>query len=149
VDHLPLFKDLDQKYVELLKPLFENFSCHAGASIFQQGAQADYLYLVISGVVEMTYKPYDGVLITVGHIEKDSLFGWSAVVRSEAYTSSAIAIEDIEALRIHGNELRKLCVSHPEAGREILERLARSASARWQDAQTQVKFMLEQGLQNK
>ncbi|MEP6896406.1 MAG: cyclic nucleotide-binding domain-containing protein, partial [Chloroflexota bacterium] len=102
-----------------------------------------------SGVVEMTYKPYDDVLITVGHVEKDSLFGWSAVVGSEKYTSSAIAIEKLEALRIHGNELRKLCVEQPEAGREILERLASSVSARWNDAQAQVKSMLEQGMQEK
>jgi len=149
VERIPLFKDLDQKYIDLLKPLFEPFACNAGATVFQQGSRTDYLYLVISGVVEMTYKPYDGVLITVGHVEKEGVFGWSAVVGSEKYTSSAIAIENLEALRIHGNELRKLCMEHPEAGREILDRLASSASSRWQDAKAQVKSMLEQGMQNK
>ena len=149
MDRAPIFKDLDQKYIDLLKPLFEPFSCVAGVKVFQQGSPADYLYLVIDGIVEMTYKPYDGILITVGHVEKDSLFGWSAVVGSEVYTSSAIAIDNIEALRISGSKLRKLCMKHPEAGREILEHLARSVSGRWQDAQTQVKSMLEQGMQDK
>jgi len=149
VDRLLLFQDLDQKYLDLLKPLLEPFSCKAGVTVFQQGSEADYLYLVISGVAEMTYKPYDSVLITVGHVEKDSLFGWSAVVGSEKYTSSAIAIENLEAVRIHGNELRKLCAEHPEAGRQILERLASSVSSRWHDAQAQVKSMLEQGMQDK
>ena len=149
MDRIPLFKDLDQKYMDLLKPLFEPFSCGAGITVFQQGSRADYIYLVVAGVVEMTYKPYDSVLITVRHVEKDSLFGWSAVVGSENYTSSALAVENVEALRIHGDELRKLCMTHPEAGREILERLARSVSMRWQDAQAQVKSMLEQGMQDK
>ena len=135
--------------MDLLKPLFEPFSCNAGVTVLQQGTPAEYLYLVISGAVEMTYKPYDGTLITISHVEKDGLFGWSAVVGSEKYTSSAIAIENLETMRIRGSELRKLCVDHPEAGKEILERLASSVSSRWKDAQAQVKSILEQGMKSK
>ncbi len=149
LDRVPIFKDLDEKYMDLLKPLFESFSCNAGVIVLQQGTPAEYLYLLISGAVEMTYKPYDGTLITISHVEKDGLFGWSAVVGSEKYTSSAIAIENLEALRIRGRELRQLCADHPEAGKDILERLASSVSLRWQDAHSQVKSILEKGLQNK
>jgi len=147
--NVSLFKDLDGKLLDLLKPLFEPFSCRAGVTVLQQGTRADYLYLVVSGAVEMTYKPYDGVSITVSHVEKDDLFGWSAVVGSDTYTSSAIAIEDLETLRIRGSDLRKLCVEHPEAGKEILESLANSVSSRWKDAQNQVKTILEQGMMEK
>jgi CRP-like cAMP-binding protein len=149
LDRVPLFKNLDEKYLKLLKPLFESYSCDAGVKVLQQDAPADYLYVIISGTVEMTYKPYDGALITISHVEKDGLFGWSAVVGSEKYTSSAIAIEQLEALRIRGSELRKLCVEHPEAGKEILERLASSVSSRWSDANEQIKSILAQGMQNR
>lgn len=135
--------------MDLLKPLFEPYACSAGVTVLQQGKPADYLYLVISGAVEMTYKPYDGVPITISHVEKDGLFGWSAVVGSEKYTSSAIAIENLETMRIRGSELRKLCADHPEAGKEILERLASSVSARVPNAQEQVKSILEQGMKDK
>lgn len=148
MDQLSLFKNLDEKYMDLLKPLFEPFSCNAGVTVLQQGTPADYLYLVISGAVEMSYKPYDGVALTISHVEKDGLFGWSAVVGSEKYTSSAIAIENLETVRIRGSELRQLCVDHPDVGKEILERLASSVSSRWTDAQNQVKSILEQGLKN-
>ena len=149
MDSVPLFKNLNEKYIDLLKPLFESYSCNPGVMVFQQNTPADYLYLVISGAVEMTYKPYDGPLITISHVEKDGLFGWSAVIGSEKYTSSAIAIEKLEALRIRGSELRKLCVENPEAGKEILERLASSVSARWEDASEQIKSILSQGMKNK
>lgn len=149
MDRIPIFKNLDENYMDLLKPLFEPYACNAGVTVLQQGKPADYLYLVISGAVEMTYKPYDGVSITISHVEKDGLFGWSAVVGSEKYTSSAIAIENLETLRIRGSELRKLCADHPEAGKEILERLASSVSARVQNAQEQVKSILEQGMKDK
>ncbi|MEP7137219.1 MAG: cyclic nucleotide-binding domain-containing protein, partial [Chloroflexota bacterium] len=80
LENIAIFKDLDEKYMRLLKPLFEPFACSAGATVLRQGTPADYLYLVISGAVEMNFKPYDGVPITISHVEKDGLFGWSAVV---------------------------------------------------------------------
>ncbi len=142
-----IFKDLEENYMELLRPLFEPFACGAGTTVIQQGLPADYLYLITSGKAEVSYKPYDGVSITVTHVENGGLFGWSAVVGSEKYTSSAIAIEALEAFRIRGSALRKLCREYPEAGREILGSLANSVSGRWKDANEQVKSILATGIQ--
>ena len=148
MDRIDIFKDLDEDLMELIKPLFERLSCQAGTVVFQQGTPADFLYFIITGKVEMSFKPYDGTPIIVGHMEKGGLFGWSAVVGSENYTSSAIAIEEVKALRVRGSELRKFCVEHPEAGKNILERLADGVSSRWKDAHRQVQAILLQGLKN-
>ena len=129
MDQIDIFKDLDKDEMELLKPLFESLSCRAGK-------------------VEMSFKPYDGTPITVAHMEKGGLFGWSAVVGSEKYTSSAIAIEEVKAVRVSGSELRMFCIEHPEAGKEILESLADSVASRWKDAHKQVQAILLQGLKN-
>jgi len=149
LQHLVIFKQLDDQYMELLNPLFETFKCASGTTVLQQGAVADYLYVIVEGKVEISYKPYDGTSITVTHIEKGGLFGWSAVVGSDKYTSSATAIETLETLRVRGRDLRKFCVDHPEAGKEILEQLAKAVSSRWRDANEQVKSILEQGLKDK
>ena len=148
MDQIDIFKDLDKDEMELLKPLFESLSCRAGIVVFQQGAPADFLYFIITGKVEMSFKPYDGTPITVAHMEKGGLFGWSAVVGSENYTSSATAIKEVKAFRVRGTELRKFCVEHPEAGKDILERLADGVSSRWKDAHRQVQSILLQGLKN-
>ena len=149
MNRVVVFKELDENEMKLLRPLFEPFSCQAGTVILQQGAPAEFLYFVIRGTVEMSFKPYDGNPITVSHVEKDGLFGWSAVVGSEKYTSSAIAIENVEAFRVHGSELRKFCVEHPEAGKDILERLADGVASRWKDAHKQIKSLLVQGITEK
>jgi CRP-like cAMP-binding protein len=149
VKRAEILQELDEHQMNLIRPLFESFSCPAGDIILKQGAPAQYLYLVVSGTVEMSFKPYDGNSMTVSHVEKDGLFGWSAVVGSEIYTSSAIAIEDVEAFRIRGSELRKFCVEHPEEAKDILERLADGVSSRWKDAHKQVKAMLAQGITEK
>jgi CRP-like cAMP-binding protein len=149
VNRAELFRELAEHQMDLLSPLFEPFSCEPGTVIFQQGSPAEFLYLVISGTVDMSFKPYDGNPITISHVEKGSLFGWSAVLGSEKYSSSAIAIEDVETFRIRGSELRKLCLEHPEAGKDILEGLADGVSSRWKDAHQQIKSLLVQGISEK
>jgi CRP-like cAMP-binding protein len=139
---------MNEEYVNLLKPLFERYSCRSGATVIQQGQPAEHLYLIIDGKVQVNYKPYDGAPITVGHVEKDGLFGWSAVVGSRTYTSSVTAIEDLDTFRIQGGELRKLCVDHPEAGKEILDRLANVVSSRWKNSHEQVKAILVSAIES-
>lgn len=146
---LPAFENLNDEYMDLLRPLFEPLSFHAGSIILRQGAPTEYLYFILKGTVEMFFKPDDGTPITISHVEKGGWFGWSAVVGSEKYTSSAIAIEDLESIRVHGNELRKLCAEQPEAGKVVLERLVNKVSFRWKNAHKQVHSMLTKGLKNK
>jgi CRP-like cAMP-binding protein len=141
--------ELDEGMIELLRPLLETFSCQPGTVVFQQGEQAEFLYIVIDGKVDMSFKPYDGVPITISHVTKGGLFGWSAVVGSEKYTSSAVAIENLEAFRVHGSDLRQFCRDHPETGKAILERLADGVSSRWKDAHKQVQSILVQGMTEK
>ena len=128
-----------------LQSLFEPFTCTAGTVVLQQGMPAIYLYLIVNGKVEISYKPYDGEAITVSHVEKGGLFGWSAVVGSPTYTSSAMAIKPLSAMRLRGSDLRQLCIDQPEAGKEIMANLATSVSARWSNASEQVQSLLTQG----
>jgi CRP/FNR family transcriptional regulator, cyclic AMP receptor protein len=144
-----MFEDLNENMISVLTPLFEVFSCQPGSIIFQQGDRAEYLYLVLDGKVDVSFKPYDGNPMTISHIDKGGLFGWSAVVGSDTYTSTALAIESVKAFRIHGSDLREFCREHPEAGKDILERLADGVSFRWKDAHKQVQSILFQGMNEK
>ena len=63
-------EDLNENMLSLLTPLFEVVSCQPGTVIFQQGDRAEYLYLVIDGKVDMSFKPYDGTPMTISHVEK-------------------------------------------------------------------------------
>src|SRR5574341_866065 len=143
-----IFNDPRVNYMDKLEALFESVSCAPGTVVLQQGKPADYLYLIVSGSAEVSYKPYDGNPITVSHVEKGGVFGWSAVVGSEYYTSSTIAIEPLEAIRVRGSDLRKFCLDHPDAGKDLLERLANAVSSRWKDANEQVKSILAQGMKS-
>ncbi len=143
--HIPLFKNLESTQIDLLRPLFENFSCPAETLIFAQNSPAAHLYLILQGTIQIQYKPYDGPCITITHLSQGDVVGWSAVVGSH-YTSSAISNSEVKALRIRGRDLRSLVNKHPESGRAILDMLAQFVSSRWKNAHTQVHSILENKL---
>ena len=89
------------------------------------------------------YKPYDGPIITLSHLRAGDIFGWSSVVGGETYTSDAISTTEVQAVRLRGLELVKLCASHSAVGYGILEKLAESVSPRWTYARRQIQNIIE------
>jgi len=143
---LPLFQDLSPADLKLIEPYFTAGNFIAGEKLFSQGDLADMLYLITVGELIIKYKPYDAPEITLTHVRKDDVLGWSTVLGNTSYTSSVICKTDVSALLISGGNLRKLVADHPETGKIIMDRLAMAVSPRWRDAQNQVKAMLEKGM---
>jgi CRP-like cAMP-binding protein len=141
LNQIPLFQGLNSDQITLLKPLLEQYNCPAETVIFEQGAPAVFLYLLVKGEVAIRYKPYDGPTITLTRLKDGDVFGWSAVVGSPYYTSSIISETQIEAIRIRGSQLLKLFGEAPETGKIIMDRLANIVSPRWGNAQAQVQSL--------
>ncbi len=144
-ENIPFFNGLDEEVLKIIKPMFEPCTCHEG-TIFEQGDPAIHLYLIIKGSVDILYKPYDAPTLTVTEVKAGEIFGWSAISENTRYTSGAICRVKCQALRIQGSAIRKLCTQHPKAGEILLDRLAKSVSSRWQDAHSQVRDILTQGM---
>ena len=142
LETIPLFKNVDEHILQLLEPLFEPFVCSSGTVIFEQGDPAHFMYLILDGIIEVLYKPYDGPALTITNLTSGNIVGWSAAVGNTTYTSGAICKEDCQTIRMSGRDLHKLCMKEPEAGRIILDLLAESVSPRWHDAQSQIQALL-------
>jgi len=149
LESIPLFKDVDENILHLLEPMFEPYACPAETVIFEQGTPAHYLYLIIEGMIEINYKPYDGPPLTITTLTQGSIVGWSAAVGNSAYTSGAICREDCQTIRMSSRDLHSLCARKPEAGRVILSLLAESVSPRWQNAQEQIQTLLNKSVSAK
>ena len=146
-DNIPLFEGLDKEIFILLEPLFEFCTCHEGI-IFEQGDPAIHLYLVVEGLVDILYKPYDAPPITMTTVKAGGIFGWSAIAGNTIYTSGATCHEECKTLRVRGADLRTLSIEHPETGEILLDRIAQSVSNRWQNAHAQVREILSLGISN-
>ncbi len=139
----PFFRGLSPDQLDLIAPLFEPIVVPAGTVIFKQGDEAVFLYVINQGSVTIQYKPYDGPMITLSHLRAGEVFGWSSVVGGETYTSDAISVNDVEALRLRGSDLVKLCEHEPQAGLAILDKLAEAVSPRWTYAREQIQSILD------
>ncbi len=147
---LSIFSDLTKDQITLLEPIFSLSNCDEGQVIFEQGAVADYLYIVISGKVAIRFKPDDGEPITVSRIHDGGVFGWSAAFGSGRYTSGAVCHANVCLLKVPGEDLKVLRQNHPETGILILERFAAVVAERLKSSSMheQVVALLEHGLTN-
>jgi CRP-like cAMP-binding protein len=139
----PFLHDLTPEQFDLLSALFQPIDLPAQNLICKQGERARHMYVLQSGEVQIKYKPYDGPRISLTKLHKGDVFGWSAVIGNDLYTSDAVSTTDVQVLRVRGEALRRLCMEYPAAGRAILEKLAKSVSPRWVHAQEQIQTMLK------
>lgn len=136
---IPLFLDLTTKQATLLRAMFEDFNCQPGTVIFEQGEPATYLYLILTGKVILTYKPYDGPRITLTRLKDGDVFGWSAIVGGNKYSSSVVSETGLKSIRIDRNNFLSLLTDQPDTGETIINRLALNVSPRWKNALEQIK----------
>ncbi len=144
--NLPLFKGLAEDDIDLLAGLFRLGMYPDGSVIFAQGDRADRLFLLLTGRVEIRFKPHDGETLTVAAVDSGGVFGWSAALGRKAYTSCAVCVENGQALHIEGRLLRQLIEKHPETGIVILDRLAAVIAERLSNTHTQVRTLLKDGM---
>lgn len=119
-----------------------------GKTIFLQGEQADRLYVLLDGQVEIRFKPGDGDPLTVTTIEPGGVFGWSSVLGRSSYTSGAVCTRPGRALSVSGEALRELCELHPSTGVVIIERLAEVIAGRLSNTWEAVVDLLNTGVSN-
>jgi CRP-like cAMP-binding protein len=97
-NELLLFNGLTPAQLGQLLPLLSSqFEC-AGSVLFEQGDQAEFLYLVVEGEVSVRYKPEDGPQISVARVRPQGIVGWSAALGNPVYTSSAICSTDCQLM---------------------------------------------------
>jgi CRP/FNR family cyclic AMP-dependent transcriptional regulator len=144
--NLAIFNGLPASLVNAISPFLEEVVFSEGKTIFEQGDAANCIFILLEGEVTIRYKPYDGPPLTVARIQAGEVFGWSAALGRQVYTSNAEAACAGVAYRIHANSLKHLCDSNPVAGGVLLERLADSIAERLRNTNSTVLELLSQGI---
>ncbi len=143
---LAFFKGLSAADLRALAPYFKSLRFVAGTTIFEQGERAESVYLVSSGEVLIRYKPMDGPPMTVTRVQPGGIFGWSAAMGNQTYTSGAVCSLDSEVLCIRGDDLRSLCDKNPRVGSVLLERLSLVVAERQRHRQGDISSLLADGM---
>jgi CRP-like cAMP-binding protein len=84
-----------------------------GQVVFAEGEASSFLYLVVSGRVQIL-KDEKGKLVPISSIGPQDFIGELSMFSDEARSASAIAVEDSELMVIKKSDIRKVLRSCPD-----------------------------------
>jgi predicted acylesterase/phospholipase RssA/CRP-like cAMP-binding protein len=92
-----------------------------GSLIFRQGDQADGMYVVVNGRLQLSVSTAEGARQVIGEIGAGETVGEFALLSSDARSANVTAVRETDLAKITPSAFRRLIVDHPG----LLEQIAR------------------------
>ena len=118
---IPLFRPLDRVERAALAQVVEAITLPAGQAIFDYGDPGDALFVVRSGRVEVFLTDDTGTRIVLEQHGPGTFFGEVGLLAPGPRTTSAVAVEDLEALRVDRDDLEQLLRLHPTVALDLVD----------------------------
>lgn len=122
---------LEQAELERLAAIATVDSYPVGSLLTEEGAAADRLYLLLSGVVTVRVRLPDGDCGVLDEIAAGEVLGWSAVLPPYCYTASACVTQEVKAVVLPAPALRELCEAHHHLGYCLLRNAGEVVARRY------------------
>ncbi len=98
------------------------------ATIYEEGHNANFLYLVIDGIVKCSKIDEQGKELATALCKADDLFGYAALTQQDPYPETAVAIENTKLAGISRNSLHELLNQNHEISLELIQLLNKDLS---------------------
>lgn len=96
----------------------------AGALMTRQGAEADFLYLVVDGWADVVIENLDGHSARVAELGPGSFFGEMGLMTGEPRTATVIARTRVKAFRLGKEAFQEILRARPAIAEEVSQILA-------------------------
>jgi CRP-like cAMP-binding protein len=146
------FKQCSAEELADIANIAQNITVSQGERIFEAGSPAKYLYIVLSGTVDLRFKVtyFDASReITLDRKSKGEAFGWSAIVEPNIYTLSAFAVTDSQLMQIKKDEFSKLCAGNDHLRSVLFKNIAEIIAERYILIQKMLIDAIQQELKSK
>src|SRR3712207_3365814 len=101
----------------------------SGQVIFREGDQSDTCYVVHHGHARALREHGDGRTIALARFGRGDIFGELAMFDDESRSATVEAVDDLHALAILGNDMRRLLREHPDIAVKLVIALGRRLRA--------------------
>jgi NTE family protein len=140
-----LFGDISENLEKLIQEQVVWQQLHSGEILYEQGAAADDMAIVITGRLQVTLKRDDKEQI-LAEIHHGNIVGEMALLTDEPRSATVRALRQTDIVRLHHSAFENLIESHPEAlmsiTRTIIERQQISVGNRRNKAKHSLNFAL-------
>ncbi len=132
-----LFADLSDTQLATIMALAEEATYGQGETLFQEGAAASHLYILLSGEVRIEVQSNTSPqrLATTSLNRPGQLVGWSGFVAPHSYTAAAVCQTECRLLAIPGAALMGALEDDPAMGFIVMRRTAELISGRLRNIQ--------------
>jgi CRP/FNR family transcriptional regulator, cyclic AMP receptor protein len=117
---VPLFSLLDDQERAALAERIDVVTLPAGKIVYNYGDPGDSMYVVRTGVVELSFANDTGDKIVIEVARQGDFFGELSLLDGAARTAGALVLEDLEALVVDRGDLDELFRIKPTAAMDLL-----------------------------
>jgi CRP-like cAMP-binding protein len=119
-----LFGTLSESQLNILLSHSSVESLPEGKIIFRQGDEANHLYVLIEGMIDLSVKTGEKVDFLTSKIEKEgSAYGIPCLIEPFRYNVTATCLKPSKVLVIHAGRVRMEMEKDPKMGMEIMKKL--------------------------
>lgn len=141
--HFPFFNPIGERQLARLAAISTERSYQPGEILFEEGASADWLYLVLSGAIELWMR-VDGIgrAVLVDVVGPGGIIGWSTLVPPHRNTACGKARCSSRAIAINSSLLRQLVEEDHSLGFYVYRQTAFVIAQRLQDLRCRLAGLL-------
>jgi voltage-gated potassium channel len=114
VAKVPIFRSLEATAIAEIMQLLHSRTAHKGDVVARRGEQADALYFIVRGEVEVELMDADNVYLRDG-----DFFGEIAILTGDVRNATVRASRDTQLLILQAHDLERLMDRVPEIGKRI------------------------------
>jgi len=126
-----IFAELDPAGLEAVAQIARVQEYGTGEQVMVEEAEADNLYLIVSGSTVVKMRTPEGREILIDEVGPGQFLGWSAVVPPHVYIATATATEPTEVIVVPGQELRRLFEADRYIGYKVTKGIGEVMSRRF------------------
>lgn len=147
LQNIYLFKDLNPKELEIVNSVAKVEDHAAGDEIFLEGDNAQALYVVKMGTVNVQHNGKES-RVNVATLGTGSHFGEIAFLDKEKRSASVVATEKTQIIHIDFNELHKVLDANPAMALKVYRSMAHFLCGRLRTTTTDLTYAREKNLRH-
>jgi len=120
-----LFQGMEESHLNTLLAHSSVESFPEGKTIFRQGDEANRLYILIGGAIDLSVKTGEKIDFLTSKIEKEgAVFGMPSLIEPFRYNVTATSLGPSKVLVMDADHIRKRMEEDPKMGMGVMKNLA-------------------------
>jgi CRP-like cAMP-binding protein len=118
----PFFQGMNTGYLKRITECASLLHFHSGDFIFRQDEEANHLYVILEGKVDVELFSALGGPVVLQEIQKGGVLGWSWLMPPYRWRFDARTVEDVQTVALDAKCLRRRMEEDSGLGMDVLSR---------------------------